>query len=888
MAFAPDDFTTVLDRSADFKLLFTVDLPSEGPCWQQFGQQFIAHCQEHSLVLTGFDDKVNPRGPTQLPFVLLHTNTKSDLHQKRHNLYDSLTASTFTAKVLQHKRFTSIGYPWGGPWADFPMLRVVPRYGDIHSHLSRVDLWMKGLPGLNDYLDILCRTEPHPCFGPRVFTGVEPSFQARCIEACPEPRLLSQPASPEPQDVPLPADDVPDTADRMMDEREDDERPPTPQSPLVTPTDVTAPLFLPNPDVSEAPSALTAHDPTPLDRARGRRRRTTARISTGGRRPHRTRAAVAAGTAASDSDQEEGRSMDTSLEDHGLSSSLAGSTRRREESEDTDRFRPSTRRRLFSPVRELAPLPPQMVANAHHASVTPATTDPPTHEVAVTLVSAEPSAHTEGSPLNIPTHREIAAWIKRIVDTIPTEVYAVKAPMIHCDDIDQAAQILIFLLHWLFAHDIQGGTAAEEAEFRDALFRRFRIRGPVCNLTSLLRLLRFAKGFDLRVGAAFGEAVLRAVLRRALQILLSNTQVWQNVGRFSTIRWHLDGSVVEVERQLNLRATAFVGLMHLLGGHGAPLPISPFLFRHVIEGREKACIVDPAFMQRLDGDMFRSLLPWTTYDRTSPFPTDDMNIMALISAGQIDPGTVHGVLTPQAVASIEASIVSTATLGAPNVSAYVDLKAFADGLSVGLAPGWSLSRMFENRARDYLGALFNQRLEDVQTILDRLEFRSNLDRDRIAEEEEASSSGLLSRGARDLIFETEFAQRIEFYLKGVGHPDHPEVRRLVGEERFQSEAEDPLLRARLFLHTMTGSDLVPIDPNMKIKFFIKHAGNREELPEGVPVPTPGPLNIHSCFSHCSVRIEEGLRNLLREPHPYPTFQAWFHGAMMDPNSFNQA
>ena len=46
--------------------------------------------------------------------------------------------------------------------------------------------------------------------------------------------------------------------------------------------------------------------------------------------------------------------------------------------------------------------------------------------------------------------------------------------------------------------------------------------------------------------------------------------------------------------------------------------------------------------------------------------------------------------SPDTFASIERSIVSSATLGAPNVTAFVDFKAFTEGMEAAVPPGRSL------------------------------------------------------------------------------------------------------------------------------------------------------------------------------------------------------
>ena len=51
------------------------------------------------------------------------------------------------------------------------------------------------------------------------------------------------------------------------------------------------------------------------------------------------------------------------------------------------------------------------------------------------------------------------------------------------------------------------------------------------------------------------------------------------------------------------------------------------------------------------------------------------------------------------------------------------------------------------------------------------------------------------------------------------------------------------------------------------------------------------IDVRACFYACTVTMDEGLRNLLserQENEPWLSFQAWFHGALLNPDDFNQA
>lgn len=96
----------------------------------------------------------------------------------------------------------------------------------------------------------------------------------------------------------------------------------------------------------------------------------------------------------------------------------------------------------------------------------------------------------------------------------------------------------------------------------------------------------------------------------------------------------------------------------------------------------------------------------------------------------------------------------------------------------------------------------NQQLDDVEVLLDHLDFIPS------------EQPGKL---AIDRVYEIEFADRVRKYLIGLGHPDHPSIRPMIGDKRFEQEQHDPLLRARLFLQMLTGSDLVPRNPSYTLK-----------------------------------------------------------------------
>lgn len=77
----------------------------------------------------------------------------------------------------------------------FPLISVtVPRFGDIHSHLGRWDLYNARHPALRDYMDVQRKYATHPCFPMRVLAGLNTNhFVAECVQACPVPIAFDSP-----------------------------------------------------------------------------------------------------------------------------------------------------------------------------------------------------------------------------------------------------------------------------------------------------------------------------------------------------------------------------------------------------------------------------------------------------------------------------------------------------------------------------------------------------------------------------------------------------------------------------------------------------------------------------------------------------------------------
>ncbi|KAI0706371.1 hypothetical protein C8Q76DRAFT_748384 [Earliella scabrosa] len=399
-----------------------------------------------------------------------------------------------------------------------------------------------------------------------------------------------------------------------------------------------------------------------------------------------------------------------------------------------------------------------------------------------------------------------------------------------------------------------------------------------------------------------GSGPLRTLMRAAVARVVADESIWQPRGRFHAIRWGpYSLGALPRHREVKLKVAGYVALLHMIAVKAGPDPVSPFLLRLAIEGGSRASRIDHAFMQLLEPDIYHSLGPWIQHDMTKPLPAaaGDPLFHLIIDVG-LDHHALSNPPDPDEIAAVESRIFGVSVLGCNSPADHPDLHAFAAGLAAPLAIGSGLAQTFASRCRDYLATMCNHRLDDPEVLVTHLEFRSALDAKKIASECERSVDMPLA--AWDFFFEEEFVSRLLRYLRGRGHPDHPDVRAVVGEERFLRDRDDPLLRARLFLHMMSGSDLIPNGSSWKLKLFFRHEGLREQLDSLPEIPIPAPIDVHACFYEATVLIDNGVRNLLSQPQDpqdataaalgqpaqASTFEAWIHGAVLQPEDYNSA
>lgn len=72
----------------------------------------------------------------------------------------------------------------------------------------------------------------------------------------------------------------------------------------------------------------------------------------------------------------------------------------------------------------------------------------------------------------------------------------------------------------------------------------------------------------------------------------------------------------------------------------------------------------------------------------------------------------------------------------------------------------------------------------------------------------------------------------ERYMRGTGHPDHPDVRRVVSAQQIERDRGSKCLRPRLLVHTIWGTDYPPVTLYWRMR-----------------VCNPFPFTHHDLFTH---------------------------------------
>ncbi|KAL7283154.1 hypothetical protein ACG7TL_002580 [Trametes sanguinea] len=427
-------------------------------------------------------------------------------------------------------------------------------------------------------------------------------------------------------------------------------------------------------------------------------------------------------------------------------------------------------------------------------------------DIGRTLALVENPAETSTEPYSeeyqaLPLY-QIAIWQDAVASACqaPDDM----RPTFEGPTVEAAADALIFLLMWHFGADTSNSASLQEA------INQVLPAGVMCAPAPLETLLSPSRSF--KVGRALGAGPQQAVLRMAIQKMTDEHAFWSDIGAYKSLNFHgsKDGGLAK--REAILKACGFLCYMHLAVLGVGPEPVSPFLLLAVLEGR-RALTVDRQSIDELDPGAFKTLKPWYDWvEAGSPEPrvhlhkvTTDLGRLMMeagINTSYIDSPQLQ---LPERN-GIERSLACRILIGDADPTNHPDFRAFQSGfnLMAVIYPRLSISSEFPNRIRSFLGTVYNRKVKSAEEFIKHLQF----ERTTNATEDQARHEEL-------------FQERLQRYILGEGHPVHEQLEGLL-DLQSGAVADDPVLRATLLLLTMSGSSLMPLEANWRLKFSFRY------------------------------------------------------------------
>ncbi|KAK6995577.1 hypothetical protein R3P38DRAFT_3407634 [Favolaschia claudopus] len=405
---------------------------------------------------------------------------------------------------------------------------------------------------------------------------------------------------------------------------------------------------------------------------------------------------------------------------------------------------------------------------------------------------------------------------------------------------------------WLFGGRPTGLKFKEivEEQFRP---QRPKIDGPVTDQSAFL-------GLQIAISAV-GKGSRNETIALAVRMLLSDGHYWVEHEGHLTLRLHPCRAAIP-SRACTLRATGFILFLHFVF-IGAPIPVSPFLFSTIFDGRPTATKFDLEFLTRFmtlpSLETVKSFHRVPLTDRLYSSPTDK-RFQILLNLPEMDP-TMIGLQRCQAEQDgIIAAIISYLTLGTVDITNQPDFRILEDGFNMCVEAFGGQDRphhvleWFATPCKQLILSAFDRQIKSAADLVSHLEYaHSNRENDPWGDNTETVAI---------------FKRFVSHYLSEPGHPeDHMFFEALLDDE-LRENRDDPLLRPKLFLSVLTGSTSLSIDPDWVIKCDITHDWN-EEFPHTGPdgVEDYGPdadvsIFFRACFQSYTISNNAMLRFLL--------------------------
>ncbi|KAK7021463.1 hypothetical protein R3P38DRAFT_3540916 [Favolaschia claudopus] len=482
--------------------------------------------------------------------------------------------------------------------------------------------------------------------------------------------------------------------------------------------------------------------------------------------------------------------------------------------------------------------------------------------MALTLATA---AHMPGSGAFA-----MAAWQNHLL--MPREMD--DHVTITASSVDEGARALIVLCLWLCSRPTS-------VKLKELVNEQFTSPRPTIENAHLGE--KGLWGLRARIEQGVGRGPRNEVVARAVKILVSDGRFWTEREGYLTLCLHPSRSPIPYRFCIS-KATGLIFLLHFLF-IGAPLPVSPFLFYTLFDGRVIASKFDVEFLANFMSHHSLSLikriagvpLDQPLYSSTSEYCEE---YQYLVNIPGVDPSMISPCRSEAEHAGISDCVVSFAQLGTVDIERYPDYLATGDGFNVVVEAFGGQDRphhvleWFATPCQELIKAAFDRQVKAASDILRFLFFEET----NPADNPWGDNHEMIELISRFVIH----------YLLEPGHPHDPDkvIGALIDAD---STAADSILRARLFLSVTTGSTLLPITPaGFKIKCLITH-DHSEEYPtlDAQGNDDFGPdvvIDFRSCFKTFSLTNNARLRHLLvsddAEKGKDTTFGRFFHGQLL--------
>ncbi|KAJ7472092.1 hypothetical protein FB451DRAFT_1175850 [Mycena latifolia] len=383
---------------------------------------------------------------------------------------------------------------------------------------------------------------------------------------------------------------------------------------------------------------------------------------------------------------------------------------------------------------------------------------------------------------------------------------------------------------------------------------------------------------QVMVGNAPGAGPLRATFTAGLKILLSDEALWGRRGSFFIPRFFRANSIMPERLNAYFLAGRWAGLSIMHRNGAGPDPISPFLLVLAILGGDGLGTLTLDFIAMFDPDAAETLAPLFVL---APGTVVSATQTRTSQLGQLLLNVFAKPRSYEAHFSIHCDIVAEVLLGMPAYGKdHNELDTFHTGFrgirrhfpdALDAIEAFTLKHLRhadpDHYALSLLARMYDCRITSVDQIISRLIFCVDTG-DR--------------RDALSTVFFQLFSLRIHRWLRGRGHPATPTVVDFVGEDLFNEERDDPLVRARLFMSAMVDSQVVPLDDAFKFQITLRRG-----------LRNLNPPYFHTCFTSCDIRVDGFVENALLEPcdledsEDVTLFDEWIHRLFFGKSPYNR-